>query len=216
MVLTSTGNNGNHSTTIHHRVTRNERLHHGTQSHQSPLVLSLSQIQGGGGLSLSQIQGGTGLLILNSPAASANSSSHSQSSVAMVTSFKCSTAATAAAASTHQQPPLKQYHHPRNKVILKQESMETNQSSCCRQDSGSNSQQHKMDESNGNVTNISVASVSPFENTVFSRDKNEGRKGLSSAPVTPTKCMDTSENSGEIDNKEKVVIYREKEKFSER
>lgn len=199
MVLTSTSNNGNHSTTIHHRVTRNERLHHGTQSHQSPLVLSLSQIQGGGGLSLSQIQGGTGLLILNSPAGSANSSSHPPSSVAMVTSFKCSTAAAAAAAAaatTHQQPPLKQYHHPRNKVILKQESMETNQSSCCRQDSSSNSQQHKMDESNGNVTNISVASVSPFENTVFSRDKNDVRKGMNSAPVTPTKCMDTSENSG--------------------
>lgn len=114
ITLANSGSNGSLSTTIHHRVGRNDR-YQSNQAHQSPLVLSLSQIQGGAGLSLSQIQGGTGLLILNSAAGNANASNHSASSVAMVTSFKCNPPANTAAAA-HQQPPLKQYHHPRNKV----------------------------------------------------------------------------------------------------
>lgn len=75
--------------------------------------------------------------------------------------------------------------------------METNQSSCCQQEiSSSNSSQHKMDESKGNLSNIAVSTVTPFENSLFGRAKASLGKGLNSAPVTPTKCMDTSESSG--------------------
>lgn len=190
MLLTNASTNGSNSSTIHHRENRNDRVHHGTQANSSPLVLSLSQIHSGGGLSLSQIQGGTNLLILNNPSSSTNSS-HPPTSVAMVTNFKCASAATTS--TSHQQPPLKQYHHPRNKVILKHESMDPNQLSCCRMTNNSSNGQ-KMDESNERHTNIS--NLPAFVNTVFSNGKADVGKNLNSAPVTPTKCMDTSDNSG--------------------
>lgn len=162
-------NNTHQHATIHHRVTNATRVverHHTGQSHQSPLVLSLAD---GTGLSLSQIQAGTGLLILNSSSGNATNHTSSQS-VAMVTSFKCSSAPQQQ--QQQQTPPLKQYHHPRNKVVIKQESMETNQS-CCRQDNNP-----KCDDSNGNVANLAT-----FEKI--------------NAPDTPTKSMDTSDNGGE-------------------
>jgi len=62
--------------------------------------------------------------------------------------------------------------------------MDTNQS-CCRQDSNA-----KCDDNNGNVSTLENAL---YENSVFSHEKKM-------APDTPTKAMDTSDNSGTIEH----------------
>ncbi|XP_068082138.1 calmodulin-binding transcription activator 2 [Anabrus simplex] len=132
-----------------------------------PLVLSLSQIQGGGGL-----------LILNSSSSGSSSSAH-QSLVSPESKQSTATA-----------------------IVIKQEAMETSSSSN-NNNINNNHGSSKMDVTNGNITTAFDTGGTTY--LTSTRDKNVLRQTskqhislsnsasvMSSAPPTPTKHMDTS------------------------
>ncbi|KAJ9578325.1 hypothetical protein L9F63_005443, partial [Diploptera punctata] len=205
----------------HHSHQQQQHSHHHNNNHNSssnnsnnptttstpPLVLSLSQIQGGGGL-----------LILNSSSGSSSSNPTHQSLVSpvAVTSFVCSTNSTHHQRSHHQHH--QNHHHTKDSsktttpttIVLKQEAMETSSSpsSCCHASATENNttttsistlnisnnnnniniSSNKMDVTNGNVSG-------GFDNgstTYLNNNRDKNTSSMNSAPPTPTKHMDTS------------------------
>lgn len=183
------------STNSHNpRIYTRETRHHQTTTHQNtttstpPLVLSLSQIQNGGGL-----------LILNSSAnTSSNSNSHQNLvSPVAVTSFVCNSNNSLRGLNTSNSSKKNQT------LVLKQEAMDTN--SCLH----SNDLASKMDITNGNVTEL-------YEGLTFTRQEKSHHQhsqqhqhqhqhasnnttteiiNMSSTHSTPSKRMDTSEDT---------------------
>lgn len=164
--------------------TRDSRNHHGaTTSHGAtnstntpPLVLSLSQIQGGGGL-----------LILNSNSQASNNSAHkSLVTPVSVASFVCST--------SNSRGVSKNDNHKNAPLVLKQEAMDTN---CCPQNvqATPNGKIISQRDAKMEVTNDGLRQ-SMFEGMTYSRqDRNVNHHSeivMSSAPSTPSKQMDTS------------------------
>lgn len=169
----------NHTPRIYTRETRH---HHQSTSHQNtststpPLVLSLSQIQSGGGL-----------LILNS---SANTSSHSNThqslvSPVAVTSFVCNSSNNVRGQHLNSATSSKKTQQT---LVLKQEAMDTNASCLHANDI------NKMDITNGNVTEL-------YESLSFRQTNNKHHHAsnteinMSSTHSTPSKRMDTSEDT---------------------
>lgn len=166
----------NHSPRVY---SRDARSHHGQSAgHNSgntpPLVLSLSQIQGGGGL-----------LILNSNSAATNSTTHkSLVTPVSVASFVCSTNNSRGLTKTDNQ-------NKSTPLVLKQEEMETN--SCLQNQNNKPMlrRESKMEISNENIRQ------SMFEGMTYSRQNRtinhqQTEVIMSSAPSTPSKQMDTS------------------------
>lgn len=180
----------NHSPRVYSRDTRN---HHGQSSSRQcassnnsantpPLVLSLSQIQGGGGL-----------LILNSNSTnSANPATHQQLvSPVSVASFVCNTSNS----NRKNEIQPKSCH-----MVLKQEAMDTNQSACIQSPLHNNSntaqqRSSKMDISNENIRQ-SVYDTLNCNNqdgrSNISHSSHHSEVIMSSAPSTPSKRMETN------------------------
>lgn len=168
------------------RVYTRDSRHHNSSNHSAsntsatpPLVLSLSQIQGGGGL-----------LILNSNSQASNNATHkSLMTPVSVASFVCS---------TNNVRSIKNENHAKmTPLILKQEAMDT--SNTC---SGGNLQnltngkivnqrETKMEVSNDNLRQ------SMFDGITYSRQERsmsqQSEVVMTSAPSTPSKQMDTSQ-----------------------
>ncbi|XP_074029388.1 calmodulin-binding transcription activator isoform X5 [Leptinotarsa decemlineata] len=135
-----------------------------------PLVLSLSQIQGGGGL-----------LILNSN--SSNNSSHQNlGNPVSVANFVCNTNRSIAKdRSSH--------------LVLKQEVMDTNPSSCLhssKQNSKSGQREMKMELSENHRQSI-FNDGSMYGSSTPRNHQQQTEVMMSSAPSTPSKHMDTSQ-----------------------
>lgn len=173
MVLTN-----NHSPRVYSRENRNQHSQVSRESSNGntpPLVFSLSQIQGGGGL-----------LILNSNSSTSSNSNTRQSLVAPVSvaNFVCNTNTRSMAKNSDNQK--------NGPLILKQEGMDTNPSSCCRQTNQIingkvlSQRETKMDVSNDNMQQ-SVFDYGRQENMIAHQTDM-----VMSAPSTPSKHMDTS------------------------
>lgn len=159
----------NHSQRVYAREPRNHQNHNHQAGHNPgntpPLVLSLSQIQGGGGL-----------LILNSnSSATANSATGSHKSLVTpvsVASFVCSTNA------------RKNDNHAKSApLILKQEDMETSAACAQKRDA-------KMEVTSENLRQSLFESIAYSR-----QDRSVSQQTeviMTSAPSTPSKKMDTN------------------------
>ncbi|KAK9696599.1 IPT/TIG domain [Popillia japonica] len=199
MVLTN-----NHSPRVYSRENRNQHSQVSRESSNGntpPLVFSLSQIQGGGGL-----------LILNSNSSTSSNSNTRQSLVAPVSvaNFVCNTNTRSMAKNSDNQkngPSVANFvcntntrsmaknsdNQKNGPLILKQEGMDTNPSSCCRQTNQIingkvlSQRETKMDVSNDNMQQ-SVFDYGRRQENMIAHQTDM----VMSAPSTPSKHMDTS------------------------
>lgn len=181
----------NHTPRVYSRDSRN---HHGQSSSRQctssnsantpPLVLSLSQIQGGGGL-----------LILNSNSGNASNTSNHQQLVSPVSvaSFVCNT--NSSNRKNEVQP--KGCH-----MVLKQEAMETNQPACSIQSPLHNTNNTTVQQRSSKM-DISNETIRQSVYDTLNCNNQDGRNHIthanhhsevimSSAPSTPSKRMETN------------------------
>ncbi|KAK4875873.1 hypothetical protein RN001_012295 [Aquatica leii] len=191
-VSSTTGSGGmflnNHTGRVYSRDIRN---HHGQSSGQNssasantpPLVLSLSQIQGGGGL-----------LILNSNSTTSTNSTTHQSFVAPVSVANFVSSTTASRVQSKSERSSKN-----GPTVLKQEVMDTNQCSYSQNLNRTNgrmlnTKEPKMELSAESMrqTMLSNMSFNHQNKNVHHHHQQQNEMLMVSAPSTPSKRMDTS------------------------
>ncbi|KAG5895919.1 hypothetical protein JTB14_031823 [Gonioctena quinquepunctata] len=160
-----------------HQLTQNNSNCSSSSGNTPPLVLSLSQIQGSGGL-----------LILNSGNSGNNAGHQNLSNPVSVANFVCN---------TNRGISKDRSGH----LVLKQEVMDTNPSSClhtAKQNSKSGQREMKMELSENHRQSIfndgtMYTSSTPRPRFFYRNPHQQTEVIMSSAPSTPSKHMDTSQ-----------------------